>query len=377
MSSIKSILSRISLFAAGALLPFSEVLAGFDQLNMPVGVTPISREAHDLHMIILWICVAIGVVVFGVMFYSIVNHRKSTGKEAAQFHHSTTAEIVWTIIPFLILVVMAIPATKALILMENTSEADMTIKVTGYQWKWKYEYLEEDITIYSDLALASREAIYGDAPKPEHYLLDVNNPLVVPVDKKIRFLITADDVIHAWWVPEFGMKKDAIPGFINEMWAKVEEPGTYRGQCAELCGKDHGFMPVVVIAKTDDEYQAWVAEHKSEMVAEAVDADREWTSEELIVKGETVYKTYCAACHLPGGEGVPDTFPAIKGSPVATGPSEEHLALVFNGKQDTAMQAFGAQLSDVDLAAVVTYQRNAFGNDMGDLVQPSMVKTLR
>lgn len=377
MSLSKSTLSHISLLAAGILFPLSDVLAGFDELNMPVGVTPISREVYDLHMIILWICVAIGVVVFGVMFYSIVNHRKSTGKEAAQFHHSTTAEIVWTVIPFVILVVMAIPATKALILMEDTSEADMTIKVTGYQWKWRYEYLEDDISFFSDLALSSREAIYGDAPKPEHYLLDVNNPVVVPIDKKIRFLITADDVIHAWWVPALGMKKDAIPGFINEMWAKIEQPGVYRGQCAELCGKDHGFMPIVVIAKTDDEYQAWVAEHKSEMVAETVDADREWTSEELIAKGETVYSTYCAACHQPGGEGVPDTFPAIKGSLVATGPSEEHLALVFNGKQGTAMQAFGAQLSDVDLAAVVTYQRNEFGNDMGDLVQPSMVRALR
>lgn len=271
MSITKSTLTHASLIAAGLLSPFSGARAGFDQLNLPVGVTPISREAYDLHMIILWICVAIGVVVFSVMFYSIVKHRKSTGKEAAQFHHSTTAEIVWTIIPFVILVGMAVPATKALILMENTAAEDMTIKVTGYQWKWKYEYLDEDITFYSDLALASREAIYGDAPKPEHYLLDVNEPLVVPVNKKVRLLITADDVIHAWWVPALGMKKDAIPGFINEMWMNIEEPGTYRGQCAELCGKDHGFMPIVVVAKTEDEYQAWVAEQKSESVAQAAD----------------------------------------------------------------------------------------------------------
>ncbi len=252
------------LAALAMTLATGNALAAWDELNLPVGVTPISRDVYDLHMLILWICVIIGVIVFGAMFVSIVLHRKAAGHEAAQFHHSTFAEIVWTVVPFIILVGLAIPATRTLIDMEDTSESDLTLKVTGYQWLWKYEYVEDGVTFYSSLALSSRAAIYRDPWKVENYLLEVDKPVVLPVGKKIRFLLTADDVIHAWWVPALGMKKDAIPGFINEIWAVIEEPGTYRGQCAELCGKDHGFMPIVVEAKSEDEYKQWVAAYKAE-----------------------------------------------------------------------------------------------------------------
>ena len=252
------------LVAFAMTLATGSAFAAWDELNLPVGVTPISRDVYDLHMLILWICVIIGIIVFGAMFVSIVLHRKAAGHAPAQFHHSTFAEILWTVVPFVILVGLAIPATRTLIDMEDTSEADLTLKVTGYQWLWKYEYVEDGVSFYSSLALSSRAAIYRDPWKVENYLLEVDHPVVLPVGKKVRILLTADDVIHAWWVPALGMKKDAIPGFINEIWAVIEEPGTYRGQCAELCGKDHGFMPIVVEAKSDDEYKQWVAAYKAE-----------------------------------------------------------------------------------------------------------------
>jgi cytochrome c oxidase subunit 2 len=345
-------------------------------LNLRPGVTSISNTAYDLHMLIMWVCVAIGVVVFGAMFYSILNHRKSKGAQPAQFHESTTVEIIWTIVPFLILVSMAIPATKALVAMEDTSNADLSIKVTAYQWKWGYDYLEDEISFMSTLS-TPKEQILNQQEKGEDYLLEVDNPVVVPVNKKVRLLLTSSDVIHAWWVPDFGMKKDAIPGFINEMWFNVEKEGTYRGQCAELCGKDHGFMPIVVVAKSEADYRDWVADQKGAASADAAAAEREWAMAELIERGETVYSKNCAACHQANGEGVPGTFPGIKGSAVATGDKTSHLALVMNGKPNTPMTAFGGQLGDVDIAAVVTYQRNAWGNNTGDLVQPSEVKSAR
>jgi cytochrome c oxidase subunit 2 len=263
-------LSNVKRGAAAALVGLattlltSNAMAAWDELNLPKGVTPISREVYDLHMLMLWICVIIGIVVFGAMFISMVLHRKAAGHKPAHFHHSTVAEIAWTIIPFAILVGFAIPATKTLLFMEDTSEADITIKVTGYQWLWKYEYVEDGVSFYSSLAQSSREGIYGDPWAVENYLLEVDNPVVLPVGKKVRLLLTADDVIHAWWVPALGQKKDAIPGFVNEIWTIIEEPGTYRGQCAELCGKDHGFMPIVVEAKSDAEYKQWVAAYKAE-----------------------------------------------------------------------------------------------------------------
>ena len=259
-------LNRKTLAGLGSTLMLAlasgQARAAWD-LNLPVGVTPISRQAYDLHMLILWVCVVIGIVVFGAMFISIIKHRKSVGHEAAQFHHSTLAEIAWTVVPTIILVAMAIPATKALINMEDTSDADITIKVTGYQWKWRYEYIEDGVDLYSTLAASSRAAVYEDPSTVENYLLEVDNHIVLPVGKKVRLLLTSDDVIHAWWVPELGMKKDAVPGYVNAIWIKVEEPGTYRGQCAELCGKDHGFMPIVVVAKDQAGYEAWVAEQNS------------------------------------------------------------------------------------------------------------------
>jgi cytochrome c oxidase subunit 2 len=345
-------------------------------LNLTPGVTPISHEAHTLHMLILKVCVGIGIVVFGAMFISIINHRKSKGVKPAQFHESTAVEIVWTIVPFLILVGMAIPATKALVAMEDTSDADLSIKVTGYQWRWGYDYVDDGVSFISTLS-TPKEAIYNQLPKDENYLLEVDNPVVVPVNKKVRLLITSNDVIHAWWVPKLGMKKDAIPGFINEMWFKVEEEGTYRGQCAELCGKDHGFMPIVVVAKNEADYRQWVAEQKGAAAADQEAAQRDWTKAELLARGEKVFTSTCAACHQANGEGIPGTFPALKGSAIATGPKANHLALVMNGKTGTAMVGFASQLSDTDLAAVVTYERNSWGNGTGDLVQPSEVRAAR
>ena len=350
------------------------------ELNLPVGVTPLSAIVYDLHMLILWICVLIGVVVFGVMFYSIVYHRKSRGHEAAHFHHSTFAEIAWTIIPCVILVGMAIPSTTTLIEMEDTSDPDMTLKVTGYQWKWRYDYLEDGVTFYSNLAPESRRAIYevgGPQERAEKYLLEVDNPVVLPTDRKVRILLTADDVIHAWWVPELGQKKDAIPGFVNEIWTRIEKPGTYRGQCAELCGKDHGFMPIVVIAKPEEEYRAWVEEQKQAQAEARAAALREWTRPELMAKGEAVYASACAACHQLDGGGVPHHIAAIAGSDVATGDLDQHLKVVLEGRAGTTMRAFGTELDDVELAALMTYQRNAFGNATGDLVQPATVAVAR
>ena len=311
------------------------------------------------------------------MFYSMIRHRRAAGHAAANFHHNTFAEIVWTVIPVIILVLMAIPATRALIVMEDTSEADMTLKVTGHQWKWRYEYLEDGVDFFSSLASESREAIYTDAFSREHYLLEVDNEVVLPVGRKVRILLTSDDVIHAWWVPALGMKKDAVPGFINELWTRIDKPGVYRGQCAELCGKDHGYMPIVVRAIPDEEYAVWVDERRAarELVARA--AERDWTVEELMARGEEVYLTACAACHQQNGQGLLPAFPAITASSIVTGPLDGHLDRVMNGKPGTAMAAFAGQLSDVDLAAVITFQRNALGNAVGDAVQPAAIRAAR
>ncbi|WOX07288.1 cytochrome c oxidase subunit II [Microbulbifer pacificus] len=339
-------------------------------VNMTQGVTEVSRTTYDLHMLIFWICVAIGVVVFGVMFYSMWRHRKSKGYQAAQFHESTLVELAWTIVPTLILIGMAIPATKTLYDIYDTKEADLDIMITGYQWKWKYDYLGSDVAFFSTLATPHAQ-INNQQPKSDHYLLEVDEPLVVPVNKKIRFLITANDVIHAWWVPDLAVKKDAIPGFVNEAWTRIDEPGLYRGQCAELCGKDHGFMPIVVKAVPEDEYHSWLSDREAAAAKIKELTNKTFTFDELYARGEKIYNSTCAACHQPGGQGIPGTFPAIAGSKVATGPLNGHMSMVVNGSsKNPAMQAFGAQLSEVDIAAVITYQRNAFGNNMGDTVQP-------
>ncbi len=364
-----------------ASLLLAESASAEYRLNMTQGVTPISHDVYDLHMTILWVCVAIGIVVFGAMFYAVYKHRKSKGAVAANFHESTFAEFAWTIVPILILVSMAIPATKTLLAMDDLSDSDMTIKVTGIQWKWKYDYLDDGISFISSLAPEHNQARQRDSgidvTKIENYLLEVDHPVVVPVGKKIRFLTTANDVIHSWWVPALGWKKDAIPGFINEMWARIDKPGVYRGQCAELCGKDHGFMPIVVVAKNESDYRDWVAMKKQEQADALASADRAWSKDELMKKGAQVYATSCAACHQANGQGLPGAFPALAGSALVKGPVEGHIDRVMNGKQGTAMAAFAGLLSDVEIAAVITYERNSFGNDTGDVVQPATIKAAR
>ncbi|WP_279386833.1 cytochrome c oxidase subunit II [Vibrio sinensis] len=349
-------------------------------LNMTQGVTEISGKVYELHMLIFYICCAIALVVFGAMFYSIINHRKSKGAVAAHFHESTKVEIIWTIIPIVILVLMAIPATKTLIAMEDTTQSDLTVKITGSQWKWHYSYFDQGVEFYSLLATSQKE-IDGEAPKGAHYLLEVDNPLVLPINRKVRFLMTSDDVIHSWWVPDFAVKKDTIPGFINEAWTRIDEPGVYRGQCAELCGKAHGFMPIVVHAMSEDDYDAWLEEKKVELAQAQEDAAASLTvslsMDELMASGEKVYLDRCSVCHQANGAGIPGAFPAIKGSKVVTGDLDEHINIIVNGRPGTAMQAFANQLTDQEIAAVTTYQRNGFGNDTGDLVQASDVNAFK
>jgi cytochrome c oxidase subunit 2 len=345
------------------------------RVNLPEGVTPISHEIYDLHMLILAICAAIGVLLFAVMFYSIYAHRRSKGAVAVQFHENALVEVLWTVVPFVILVAMAVPATKSMIALHDTG-ADVTVKVTGYQWKWQYEYLEDGIKFMSNLKTPS-DQIYDGAAKGENYLLEVDNPLVLPVNKKVRFLITAADVLHAWWVPEFGWKQDATPGFVSEGWARIEKPGTYRGQCAELCGRGHGFMPIVVEVRSEAEYAEWVEERKQEQAAAEAATAETFTMEQLMEEGAKVYNASCIACHQAKGEGVPGAFPPLAGSSIAKGPVGAHIDIVLYGKPNTAMMPFGAQLDDLHIAAVVTYERNAFGNGVGDWVQPADVKAAR
>lgn len=348
-------------------------------LNLMKGVTKVSNDIYDLHMLILWICVFIGIAVFGTMFYSIYHHRKSKGHKAEQFHENTTIEIIWTIIPTLILIGMAIPATKAMIELDDVQESEMSIKVTGHQWKWEYEYLDNGIHFFSSLDEASNKARQMDSgidPRSvPHYLLNVDKPLVIPTKKKIRFVFTAADVIHSWWVPDLGWKKDTIPGFINESWTSVDKAGTYRGQCTELCGKDHGFMPIVVIAMDEPDYNAWVEQQKAAALAEASSADKTWSTEELVAKGKSVYETNCASCHMVDGAGLAGAFPAITKSPVVTGDINAQVKLMLDGKG--MMPAFGKILSPVDFAAVVTYTRNGLGNSVGDSIQPSAIQALQ
>ena len=355
----------------GAGLVSTQAMADWT-VNMPAGVTGISNEIFSLHMTIFWICVAIGIVVFGVMFWSIFAHRKSRGHKPAHFHEHTFVEILWTVVPLIILVIMAIPATATLIDMYDTTKPDIDIKITGYQWKWRYDYVDEKFGYFSNLSTPQDE-IENRVPKGEHYLREVDNPLVVPVGKKIRLLLTANDVIHSWWVPDFGLKKDAIPGFINEAWTRVDKPGIYRGQCTELCGQNHGFMPVVVKAVPEEEYKTWVAEQKAAAEKERELTSKDWSMEELMARGQKKYETICAACHQVDGGGMPPTFPALNGSKIATGPVEGHLHRVVYGVEGTAMQAFGEQLSEVDIASIVTYERNAWGNKVGDMVTPKQV----
>jgi len=368
-----------ALIGAGLLALQAGAAQAAYQLNLTEGVTKGTHVTYELHNIMMLIIVVIFVAVFGVMFYSVYAHRKSKGHKAATFHENTTVELIWTVVPLIILLFMAWPATKALIVLRDTSNPDMTIKVTGYQWKWGYDYIKgegEGISFLSQLA-TPREQIEGTAPKGEHYLLETDNHLIVPINKKVRILTTASDVIHSWFVPAFGVKQDAIPGFVRDTWFKAEEEGVFRGQCAELCGKDHGFMPIVVEVVSAEKYTAWVADQKKAMAAAADDPNKKWELADLKARGEKVYTANCVACHQANGKGIPGSFPALDGSKIATGPVADHIGRVLNGKPGTAMAAFGKQLSDTDIAAVVTYERNNWGNKTGTVVQPSDVKAAR
>jgi cytochrome c oxidase subunit 2 len=364
-------------YAAAGLLLVSGI-AQARQLGLQEPESPIAREIYDLHSLIFGICVVVFIAVFSVMFYSIFKHRKSVGAKPATFHENTTVEVVWTIVPFVILVGMAVPATRTVLAMKDTSEAAMTIKVTGYQWKWGYDYLKgegEGISFYSNLATPYTQ-IHNEAPKGKDYLLEVDNPLVVPVGQKIRVLTTANDVIHSFWVGSLGFKQDAIPGFVRDTWFLAKNPGVYRGQCVELCGKDHGFMPIVIHAMEPDAYKQWVADKKKQIAATQMDPNKTYTLAELKPQGEKVYQNQCAACHQANGMGVPGAFPALAGSKMVAGPVADQIKLVLNGKQGTAMASF-KQLSDIEIAAVVTYERNSWSNQTGEVVQASDVKALR
>jgi cytochrome c oxidase subunit 2 len=379
--SMARFLSNFIVIVSALFLLSPEILHAAWGLNMTQGATPISQDVYNMHMTSLYVVTVIGILVFGVMFWSIFHHRKSKGVKPAKFSHSTTVEVIWTLIPFAIIVALAIPATKLLARMDDTSKSEITIKATGYQWKWKYDYIDEDITIYSNLASDSVDASQrnsGIDPKTaDNYLLNTDTALVLPVGKKIRIMTTANDVIHAWWVPDLGWKRDAIPGFINDNWTVINKEGVYRGQCAEICGKGHGYMPIVVKAVPEKEYAAWVQETKLALKSKKDNGDKELSMDELKSKGEAVYKANCLACHQANGQGIKGVFPAIDGSPLANLKENipAHIHQVIYGKGN--MPAFGEQLSDTDIASVITFSRNNWGNKTGDIIQPKDVTASR
>ena len=353
------------------------------QINLQAPVTKIAEDIYSLHNLMLGICLTIFVIVFGVMFYSIIAHRKSVGHKAATFHESTSVEIAWTVVPFIIVILMALPATKTVVAMKDTSSPDLTIKVTGMQWKWGYDYLKgegEGISFLSTLATPRTQigapGVLPTEARTDNYLLEVDNPVVVPVNKKVRLITTANDVIHSWTMPAFGVKQDAIPGYVRDTWFKAEKTGIYRGQCVELCGKEHAFMPIVVNVVTEEEYKNWVAVKKKEMAAKADDPAKVWTLDELKQRGEKVYAANCVACHQATGKGIPGAFPALEGSAVVTGPKAAQIGILLNGKN--AMPAWKSTLSDTEIAAVITYTRNSWSNKAAEnLVQPAEVLAAR
>jgi cytochrome c oxidase subunit 2 len=353
------------------------------QMNFQPPVTQIAQQIYDLHHLMLIICLVIFLAVFGVMFYSILKHRKSLGHKSASFHESTGVEIAWTVVPFLIVIGMALPATKTVVAMKDTSNADLTIKVTGMQWKWGYDYLNGEgsgISFLSNLSTPHEQVVDSTKVKNDNYLIEVDNPMVVPVNKKVRIITTANDVIHSWGIPAFGVKQDAIPGFVRDTWFKAEKVGSYRGQCVELCGKDHAFMPIVVNVLSEADYKAWVDGKKKEMAAQADDPTKTWTIDELKQRGEKVYTANCAVCHQATGKGVPGAFPALDGDPVVNGPRAEQINVVLNGKVTGSMQmpAWKAVLSDTEIAAVITYTRNNWSNKAQEnIVQPAEVLAAR
>lgn len=343
-------------------------------INLPKGVTPISRDIYDLHMLTMAICAGIGLIVYSFLIFILFRYRRSRGAKPADFDNNSTLENIWTVTPFLILVAMAIPSTLVLMDMEDESNADITIKITGSQWQWHYAYLDKGIEFYSRLSTPT-EQIHGNARKGEWYLLEVDKPLVLPVHQKVRFLVTSDDVIHSWWVPELGVKRDAIPGYIHESWAKILEPGIYRGQCAELCGIDHAFMPIVVKAVTEQAFTQWLAQQNTPPQPEQADNLQMDTQ---MRAGREHYMQYCAACHQEDGSGIPPLFPALTNSSVVVGkPVSRHIDLVMHGVPGSAMPAFAGQLSNAEIAAIITYERNAWDHDTGDLITPEQVQIRR
>ncbi|MDC3181237.1 cytochrome c oxidase subunit II [Gammaproteobacteria bacterium] len=382
---IASVLNKIFILCLGVLLRAA--------INMPKGVTPISRDIYDLHMMIFYICLAAGVLTFGVIIYTLLKHRKSRGVVPAKFEGNVYLEVVWTVVPLVILIGMVYPAAKVLLRMEDTSEASVSVLVTGIQWKWRYDYLDDDISFYSNLA-TSQDEINGIAPKGEHYLLEVDKPIVVPIHQKIRFLFTSQDVIHSWWVPDLGIKVDAMPGYISEAWAYIEKPGIYRGQCTELCGMMHGFMPIVLEAKTQEDYQAWITnkgvdkEHvpEGEIPMEVEKKEIDFSNLGAVKSfGEGIYKVHCTACHKADGKGMPPVFPSFVGTEIVTGPPEEQIKILLLGVVGKAMQSYADQLTDEEIAAVITYERNAWGNNdkgkygehAGGIITPKMVSEMR
>ncbi len=379
-------MNKKAIFSVGTALSFvaGAAQAAYD-LNLRAPKTEIASQIYSLHMLIMYVCIAIFILVFGVMFYSIYKHRKSVGHQAVQFHEHHLLEVVWTIIPALILIGMAVPATRTIFAMKDTAAADMTVKVTGQQWKWEYDYIDKGVKYISTLS-TTQDQIDNKAEKTENYLLEVDNPMVVPVGKKVRVLVTATDVIHAFWVPAFGIKQDAIPGFIKEVWFKVDEPGVYRGQCAELCGKAHGFMPIVVEAVSQENYDKFISAKLADAKAADEGSGKEWTKDDLMAQGKTVYEKNCAVCHQASGAGLPPAFPALTGSKVALGAvwgadgkylKDSHVDRLLNGKG--VMPAWKATLNDTDIAAVITYERQGLGNavTVDPVIQPSQIKAAR
>ncbi|MDA9212164.1 cytochrome c oxidase subunit II [Gammaproteobacteria bacterium] len=368
---LSNLINKLTGFLLTISLFSNPIKADWFALNMTEGATAISQEVFNLHMLIFWICVAIGVVVFSVMFYSMFAHTKKKNPVAATFHESTKVEIAWTVIPFLILIAMAVPASKTLTKMYDDTAGDVNIQVTGFQWKWQYRYLEDGVSFFSNLS-TDMDEIYNLVPKGENYLQEVDEAVVIPVGKKVRFLITANDVIHSWWVPAFAIKQDAIPGFVNTAWTKVDQVGTYRGKCTELCGKNHGFMPIVVKVVEQDEYDLWVSDKKDAAFKLAELTEKEWTTAELVERGEAVYATNCVACHQTNGQGIPGIFPALAGSDIVLNDKAKNIEILMEGVQGAAMNSFD-YLSEVELASVITYTRQSWGNAKdgdGEIVSP-------
>jgi len=376
----RAVITRLSSIMAWCivcllLLSAMPVMADW-QLNLSPGVTPISHDIFDLHMTVIAICTGIAIVVYGMLIFIVLRYRRSRGAQAAQFTENRVIELLWTGVPLLIVIGIAIPATRVLSQADDYENADVTVKITGHQWYWQYQYLDQGIGFYSYLSTPQQQ-LDGIQPKGEWYLLEVDKPLVVPVGKKVRFLVTSDDVIHSWWVPALGVKRDAIPGFVHEAWTRIEQPGTYRGQCAELCGVRHGFMPIVVEAVSEAQFESWVQQVAAESRAAQPKTD-DWTLQTVLSRGGELYAAHCAACHQADGRGDPPLFPALAGSSIVVSTqADRHISLVMDGVPGTAMQAFAAQLDNEELAAIITYERNAWGNNTGDLVTPADIRALR